>query len=103
MKGDHPVNPDVDLVSGAFWGSNPHPELTWMRANAPVYWDGRVWGIAGHADLKYVSLHPELFCNSGGIRPDNGPVAQFIDLDGAEHKRRRNLVNRGVTPRRLID
>ncbi|HVX70849.1 MAG TPA: cytochrome P450 [Mycobacteriales bacterium] len=100
-KGDHPVNPAIDLVSGEFWGRNPHDELTWLRDNAPVYWDGRVWGIASHADVKSVSLHPELFCNGGGIRPDNGPVAQMIDRDGAEHKRRRNLVNRGFTPRRL--
>jgi cytochrome P450 family 142 subfamily A polypeptide 1 len=102
-KGDHPVNPAIDLVSGEFWGRNPHEELSWLRDNAPVYWDGRVWGIATHADLKTVALHPELFCNGGGIRPDNGPVPQMIDRDGAEHKRRRNMVNRGFTPRRLAD
>jgi cholest-4-en-3-one 26-monooxygenase len=102
-KGDHPVNPAVDLVSGEFWGRNPHDELTWLRENAPVYWDGQVWGIASHADLKYVSLHPELFCNSGGIRPDNAGMPMMIDQDGAEHKRRRQMVNRGFTPRRLTD
>jgi cytochrome P450 family 142 subfamily A polypeptide 1 len=103
VKGDHPVNPDIDLVSGAFWGRNPHPELTWMRENAPVYWDGRVWGVASHADVRYVSLHPELFCNGMGIRPDNAAIPMMIDQDGAEHKRRRNMVNRGFTPRRLTD
>ncbi|HEX3706886.1 MAG TPA: cytochrome P450 [Mycobacteriales bacterium] len=102
-KGDHPVNPAVDFVSGEFWGRNPHEELTWLRENAPVYWDGQVWGIASHAQLKYVSLHPELFCNSGGIRPDNAGMPMMIDQDGAEHKRRRNMVNRGFTPRRLSD
>lgn len=102
-KGDHPVNPAVDLVSGEFWGRNPHAELTWLRENAPVYWDGRVWGIASHADLKYVSLHPDQFCNGGGIRPDNAAIPMMIDQDGAEHKRRRNMVNRGFTPRRLTD
>jgi cytochrome P450 family 142 subfamily A polypeptide 1 len=102
-KGDHPLNPAIDLVSGEFWGRNPHEELTWLRENAPVYWDGRVWGIASHADLKYVSLHPEAFCNGGGIRPDNAAIPMMIDQDGAEHKRRRNMVNRGFTPRRLAD
>ena len=67
-KGDHPVNPAVDLVSGEFWGRNPHPELTWLRENAPVYWDGRVWGITTHADVKLVSLNPKRFSNAGGIR-----------------------------------
>jgi cytochrome P450 family 142 subfamily A polypeptide 1 len=103
MPGDHPVNPDIDLVSGDFWGRNPHPELTWMRENAPVYFDGRVWGVASHACVREVSLHPELFCNSGGIRPDQDPMPQFIDTDAPEHTRRRKLVNRGFTPRRLAD
>jgi cytochrome P450 family 142 subfamily A polypeptide 1 len=102
-KGNHPVNPEIDLVSGAFWGRNPHDELTWLRENAPIYWDGQVWGIASHAELKYVSLHPELFCNSGGIRPDNAGMPMMIDQDGNEHKRRRQMVNRGFTPRRLSD
>jgi len=37
---------EYDLISGAFWGGDPHEAFAWMRANAPVYWDGRVWG--GH-------------------------------------------------------
>ena len=28
--------PDIDLVSGAFWGRNPHEELAWLRRHAPV-------------------------------------------------------------------
>ncbi|HEX6453108.1 MAG TPA: cytochrome P450 [Trebonia sp.] len=103
MPGDHPVNPDIDLVSGEFWGRNPHPELTWMRENAPVYFDGRVWGIASYADIREISLRPEMFGNGGGIRPDSGPLPMMVDTDGAEHTRRRKLVNRGFTPRRLAD
>lgn len=103
MPGDHLVNTDIDLVSGDFWGRDPHPELTWMRQNAPVYFDGRVWGIATHADVREVSLHPELFCNGQGIRPDNDPIFMFIETDGEEHTRRRKLVNRGFTPRRLAE
>jgi cytochrome P450 family 142 subfamily A polypeptide 1 len=103
MKGDHEVNPAIDLVSGEFWGRNPHAELTWMREHAPVYWDGRVWGVASHAAVKAVSLHPEKFSNAHGIRPDNDAMPMMIDRDGAEHKRRRNMVNRGFKPRRLAD
>ena len=100
---DHPLNPDIDLASGDFWGRNPHPELTWMRENAPVYFDGRVWGVASHAGVREVSLRPELFCNGQGIRPDTDPIFMFIETDGEEHQRRRKLVNRGFTPRRLAD
>jgi cytochrome P450 family 142 subfamily A polypeptide 1 len=103
MPGDHPINPDIDLVSGDFWGRNPHAELTWMRENAPVYFDGRVWGIAAHAGVREVSLNPEVYCNGQGIRPDNDPIFMFIETDGEEHTRRRKLINRGFTPRRLAD
>lgn len=103
VPGDHPRSPDIDLVSGEFWGRNPHAELTWLRENAPVYFDGRVWGIATHADVREVSLHPELFCSGKGMRPGSAPLPMMIDTDGAEHTRRRQLVNRGFTPRRLTD
>lgn len=100
---NHPTRDDIDLVSGAFWGRNPHEAFTWMRANAPVYWDGRVWGISQHADLKQISSDPATFSNAGGIRPDSGPVAMMIDMDDPDHLRRRKLVNRGYTPRRVRD
>jgi cholest-4-en-3-one 26-monooxygenase len=100
---DHPTRPGVDLVSGAFWGSDPHDHFTWMRANAPVYWDGRVWGVTRYDDLKYVSRHPNLFSNAQGIRPDNGPLPMMIDMDDPAHTKRRKLVNRGFTPRQVAD
>jgi cholest-4-en-3-one 26-monooxygenase len=95
------TKPDIDLISGDFWGTNPHEAMTWMRANEPVYWDGRVWGIAKYADVKAVSKRPELFSNAEGIRPDSGPVAMMIDMDDPEHVKRRKLVNRGFTPKRV--
>jgi cytochrome P450 family 142 subfamily A polypeptide 1 len=95
------TKPDIDLVSGDFWGRNPHDAMTWMRANEPVYWDGAVWGIAKYHDVKDVSKHPDLFSNAGGIRPESGPVAMMIDMDDPAHVQRRKLVNKGFTPRRV--
>src|SRR5438270_2583575 len=102
MRHDEDVTkPDIDLVSGDFWGRNPHEAMTWMRANEPVFWDGRVWGIAKYDDVKQISKQPELFSNAGGIRPESGPVAMMIDMDDPEHVKRRKLVNRGFTPKRV--
>ncbi|MGI8710107.1 MAG: cytochrome P450 [Acidimicrobiales bacterium] len=98
---DHPTRDDIDLVSGAFWGRNPHDAFTWMRANAPVYWDGRAWGITRHQDLKTAAKDPHTFSNAQGIRPDAGPIPMMIDMDDPDHLRRRQLVNRGFTPRRV--
>jgi cytochrome P450 family 142 subfamily A polypeptide 1 len=103
LKGDHEHNPEIDFVSGEFWGGDPHRGLTWLREHAPVYWDGRAWGVSTYADVRYVSLHPEKFSNAGGIRVDNPGVAMMIDMDDPEHMKRRKLVNRGFTPRRVRD
>ena len=100
-RADHPTRDDIDLISGAFWGSDPHEEMTWMRANAPVYWDGRAWGITKLADLKAIAKDPGTFSSAQGIRADTGPTPMLIDQDDPVHAQRRKLVSRGFTPRRV--
>jgi cytochrome P450 family 142 subfamily A polypeptide 1 len=102
---DHPVHPDINLTDGPFYGNDPHELFTWMRANAPVYFDANsgVWGITRYADLKTISADPKTFSNAGGIRPDNDPLPMMIDMDDPDHLRRRKLVNKGFTPRRVRD
>lgn len=100
---DQPSRSDIHLASGDFWGRNPHEELAWMRRNAPVYWDAnsQLWGIAKHADIRYISLHPELFSNAQGMRPDAPAMPMLIDMDDPAHMARRKIVNQGFTPRRV--
>ena len=76
-----------------------------MRENAPVYFDAQngVWGIASYAALLAMEKDPATFSNAGGIRPDNGPIPMMIDMDDPEHWKRRKLVNKGFTPRRVRD
>ncbi|MFN2538235.1 MAG: cytochrome P450 [Mycobacteriales bacterium] len=92
---------NIDFVDGAFWGRDPQEELTWCRQNDPVHFDGQVWGITKHADVRAISTQPELFSSAQGIRPDNGPVAMMIDMDDPQHLLRRKLVATGFTPRRV--
>ncbi len=103
MSPDHPTRPDIDLLDGHFYGNDPHPQFTWMRANAPVYFDqaNGIWGITRYGDLKAVAADPSTFSNAQGIRPDNGPLPMMIDMDDPDHLRRRKLVNKGFTPRRV--
>jgi cholest-4-en-3-one 26-monooxygenase len=97
------VEPDIDLVDGAFWGRDPQDELAWLRANAPVWRDPShgVWGVATYDLVKQVSSQPKLFSNAGGIRPDTDPVPMMIDMDDPAHWQRRKLVNKGFTPARV--
>jgi cholest-4-en-3-one 26-monooxygenase len=95
----------VPLAAGEFWGRNPHDELAWLRAHDPVHWDeaGGVWGVTTYDLVKAVSTDPATFSSAGGIRPDSGPTPMMIDMDDPDHLRRRKLVNRGFTPRRVRD
>ena len=99
----HPVNQAIRLTDGTFYGADPHPHLRWMREHAPVYWDaaGEVWGIACYEDVLAVSRDPPTWRTSGGIRPDSPAMSYMIDMDDPDHRKRRALVNKGFTPRRV--
>jgi cytochrome P450 family 142 subfamily A polypeptide 1 len=102
---DHPTNPKVRLHDRFFY-VDPHPQFRWLREHAPVYWDetadGGLWGIARYDDIMEVSRQPELFCSGKSSRPERESwIPSMINFDDPHHKRRRNLVNRGFTPRRV--
>ena len=94
---------EIRLMDGFWYADDPHPHWTWMREHAPVYRDeaAGIWGITRHADIMALSKDPATFCNRHGMRPDSPPIPSMINLDGSDHKRRRNLVNRGFTPRQV--
>jgi cholest-4-en-3-one 26-monooxygenase len=100
---DHPVNDAIRLTDGAFYGADPHAHLRWMREHAPVYRDvaGDVWGIALYDDVIALSRDAQTWRSSGGIRPDSPAMKYMIDMDDADHRKRRGLVNKGFTPRRV--
>ncbi|MEZ4216512.1 MAG: cytochrome P450 [Myxococcota bacterium] len=103
---DHPTKDSVRLLDGRWYQGVPLDDYAWMRENAPLYWDpvGEIWGVARHADIQTVSKSPSLFCSGKSSRPDRDSwIPSMINFDDPQHKRRRNLVNRGFTPRRVQD
>ncbi len=102
---DHPTNLQVRLLDRFFY-LDPHPQFRWLREHAPVYWDesadGGLWGVARYEDILSVSRSPEIFCSGKSSRPERDSwIPSMINLDDPLHKRRRNLVNRGFTPKRV--
>ena len=97
--------PDVELTDGAFFADgSARGAYRWMRANEPVFRDRN--GLAAAATYQAVldaERNPEIFSNTGGIRPDQPAMPYMIDMDDPEHLLRRKLVNAGFTRKQLMD
>jgi cholest-4-en-3-one 26-monooxygenase len=96
---------DVDLADGRFYASGEaRAAYKWMRANQPVFRDRN--GLAAAATYQAVidaERNPEVFSNTGGIRPDSPGMPFMIDMDDPAHLLRRKLVNAGFTRKRVKD
>jgi cholest-4-en-3-one 26-monooxygenase len=101
----------------------PLPEFAALRRVEPVRWipqsgniagfqDEGYWAVTRHADVKYVSTHPELFSstlNTAIIRFNEHIERDAIDaqrlillnMDPPEHTRVRSIVQRVFTPRAI--
>ncbi|MEU9338692.1 cytochrome P450 [Streptomyces sp. NPDC048290] len=101
----------------------PLPEFAVLRQAEPVRWvaqsgnvagfqDDGYWAVTRHADVKYVSTHPEIFSssvNTAIIRFNERIERAAIDaqrlimlnMDPPEHTRVRQIVQRGFTPRAI--
>lgn len=101
----------------------PLPEFAELRQTEPVRWipqrhglagfaDDGYWAVTRHADVKYVSTHPEIFSsylNTAIIRFTEHMRREAIDaqrlillnMDPPEHTRVRQIIQRGFTPRSI--
>jgi cytochrome P450 family 142 subfamily A polypeptide 1 len=102
---NHPTRTDIDLLDGRWYAGEPHDTWTWMRANAPVYHDeaNDVWAITKYDDILRISKDPATFSSHRSPRPHGDPLPMMISMDDPDHVRRRKLVNRGFTPKRVRD
>jgi cytochrome P450 family 142 subfamily A polypeptide 1 len=96
---------NVDLTDGNFYADGGAREAyRWMRTNQPVFRDRN--GLAAATTYQAVidaERNPELFSNTGGIRPETPGMPYMIDMDDPAHLLRRKLVNAGFTRKRVMD
>jgi cytochrome P450 family 142 subfamily A polypeptide 1 len=95
----------LDLLDGSWYASDPHDDWAWMREHAPAYWDARnnVWALTRYHDVLRVEKDPKTFSSHRAPRPHGDHLPMMISMDDPEHSRRRKLVSRGFTPRRVRD
>jgi cytochrome P450 family 142 subfamily A polypeptide 1 len=105
MTGMHPRRDGLDLLDGRWYADDPHEIWSWMRREAPVYHDevSDVWGIARYDDVLAIEKDPRTFSSRRAPRPHGRPLPMMISMDDPDHRRRRSLVNRGFTPRRIAE
>ena len=99
----------IDLLDGDFYINEPYTTYSWMRENAPAYWDSinELWGISRYDDVVEIERRKDVFINSdqnkGGYRPNLPADQAIIGLDDPLHSLRRNLVSRRFTIKAVAD
>ena len=93
----------VDLLSGAFFTEGARDAYRWLRDHEPVFHDeaNDLWGVATYDGVRRVGTDTATFSSALGSRPEAGPMPWMIDMDGADHAKRRRLVSGGFTPARV--
>lgn len=96
-----PIPDKIDLLSRELYEGDPQPTYTWLRKNAPVYWDeiNEIWGISHHADITSISRDPERFSSAQGSRPNTPGSGSMIDNDDPKHLAFRRIFQKEITPR----
>ena len=93
----------VDLLSEHLYDEVAAEAYAWMRREAPVHHDevNDLWAIATWDDVSAASRDSATFSNGGGSRPRIPPIPWMLDMDGIDHTRRRRVVSKAFTPRRV--
>ena len=105
----------LDVMSPEYYQRNgyPHPEWTWLRHHAPVFWYERpnvepFWAITKHADIIEISRQPDIFLNAPRVAVFTrelplleGKVRHLLNMDPPEHARYRRLASGWFTPRTI--
>jgi cytochrome P450 family 142 subfamily A polypeptide 1 len=104
-ESDQPTRPGLHLLDGGWYADDPHEVWTWMRREAPLYYDeaGDVWGVTKYDDVLAIEKDPVTYSSHRAPRPHGMHLPMMISMDDPEHRQRRGLVNRGFTPRRIAE
>jgi cytochrome P450 family 142 subfamily A polypeptide 1 len=91
----------IDLLDPETHADDPWPLYTWLREEAPLYWDdtNRLWAVTRYDDIVAVARDPETFTSTQGNRPGLPADSSFIHQDGAAHTARRDVVKDRFSPR----
>jgi cytochrome P450 family 142 subfamily A polypeptide 1 len=99
----------VTLTSGAplnildpyLYAGDPGPAYTWLRDEAPVYWDtvNQIWVISRYRDVLSIERDATRYSSARGSRPLIEMSASMINRDDPRHQQQRKLLSGRFSPR----
>jgi len=99
----------VTLTSGAplnildpyLYAGDPGPAYTWLRDEAPVYWDpvNQIWVISRYRDVLSIERDAARYSSARGSRPLIDMSASMINRDDPRHQQQRKLLSGRFSPR----
>ncbi len=103
----------LDVISPEHYEKNgyPHPEWTYLRKHAPVYYFDRgnydpFWAITKHADIVEIGknptdwiIEPRIAVFDRSVPVDVEKLRHLLSMDPPEHRDYRNVTAKQFTPR----
>ena len=93
----------ADLMDPRTHSEDPWPFYRWLRDERPLYFDrkNKLWAVSRYDDVMAVARDWETFTSQQGNLPLMPADPSLINLNGDPHTKRRGLVSKGFTPRRI--
>jgi len=78
-------------------------QLAWLRQNDPVWWDekNQLWVVTKYEDVRFVLKTADAFSSEPSVLVGLDTPVSIVTMDDPAHAQRRNVVNRGFTPKML--
>lgn len=118
------TDPELDLSARSFWAQDFEQRdkaFARLRKEHPVSYHRPYestllppqddtpgfWSVTKHADCRYVSRNPKLFCSGRGVLMEDMPeivlaaTASFLVMDGEDHRKMRGIIEQAFTPRNV--
>ncbi len=91
----------VNLLDPDFYAGDPHPTYTWLRDEAPLYWDpeNEIWGVSRYRDVLAMERDTSRYSSARGSRPRIEMNDSMINKDDPRHLQQRKLVSARFTPK----
>ncbi len=91
----------VDLLAPDLYAGDPFPTYSWLRDEAPAYWDAvnRIWGVSRYQDVMAVERDTRRYSSARGSRPHIEMSDSMINKDDPRHLDQRRLVSSRFTPK----